>query len=164
MRAIPVRHGDRFGRLKIIAEVAKAGDHRRFKCRCDCGSSTVVHLSALRTKLTTSCGCWRKERATVHGRYRTAEYRSWAHMIARCENPKVNGYKNYGGRGIKVCKEWRESFAAFLTHVGKRPSPKYSIDRWPNNNGDYEPGNVRWATMSEQHLNSRRSRKARGLE
>ena len=163
MRAIKVSTGDRFGRLCIVAEVEKAGTHRRFKCTCDCGKTITAHLSALRVKLTTSCGCWRKERATIHGLQNTAEYRSWKHMIARCTDPKGKSWKNYGGRGITVCERWRKSFKAFLAHVGKRPTPQHSIDRYPNNDGNYEPGNVRWATMSEQHLNSRRARTKRGL-
>ncbi len=75
-------------------------------------------------------------------------------MKRRCFNPKVREFRNYGGRGITVCGEWRESYAAFLDHVGRRPSPKHSLDRI-DNEGDYEPGNVRWATALEQRHNCR---------
>lgn len=90
-----------------------------------------------------------------HGMSNTPEHDAWLRMIQRCENPKNIGFLDYGGRGISVCEEWRRSFTAFYAHVGPRPSPKHSIDRFPNNNGNYEPGNVRWATAKEQSLNRR---------
>lgn len=90
--------------------------------------------------------------ARVH--QRTAEYRIWSSMIQRCCNPNHRGYKNYGGRGIKVCLEWRD-FRTFFADMGKRPSSKYSLDRFPNNDGNYEPSNCRWATRLQQVLNSR---------
>jgi hypothetical protein len=76
-------------------------------------------------------------------------------MIIRCTNPKHPNWKNYGGRGISVCDEWRHSFKAFLAHIGPRPSSEHSLDRYPNNDGNYEPGNVRWATRSQQRRNTR---------
>lgn len=85
-------------------------------------------------------------------------FRDWADMIARCENPKLKAWKNYGARGISVFEDWRKSFTAFLLYVGNRPSVGYSIDRFPNQNGNYEPGNVRWATAIEQMMNQRRNR------
>ena len=81
-------------------------------------------------------------------------YSSWAHMIQRCENPKCVDYKWYGGRGIKVCERWRNSFEAFYADVGDRPKGM-TLDRWPDNDGDYELSNFRWATPREQRLNSR---------
>lgn len=89
----------------------------------------------------------------------TAEYAAWNGIKARCGNPKDKGYKNYGGRGIRVCPEWHDSFEAFLRDIGPRPSEDHSIDRYPNNDGNYEPGNVRWATWSEQCRNRRTSRR-----
>ena len=86
------------------------------------------------------------------------EYRSWGSMIQRCTNPRNSAYGWYGGRGIKVCDAWRESFLAFLGDVGPRPSPKHSIDRI-DNDGNYEPGNVRWATKIEQAQNTHRGRR-----
>lgn len=79
----------------------------------------------------------------------TREYRAWFAMIARCENPKNDRYARYGGRGIKVCDAWH-TFENFLSDVGRAPSEKHQIDRYPNNDGDYEPGNCRWATAQEQ--------------
>lgn len=91
---------------------------------------------------------------TTHGMSKTPEFQAWLEMKTRCYNPKKYGYRRYGGRGIKVCAEWLYDFAAFFAHVGLRPSPQHSLDRWPNNDGDYEPGNVRWATRDEQHSNT----------
>jgi len=87
-----------------------------------------------------------------NGGGKSAEYRAWRHMIHRCENPSDQMFARYGGRGITVCKQWRESFIAFLSDVGYRPSPSHSLDR-RDSDGNYEPGNVRWATASEQQRN-----------
>jgi hypothetical protein len=86
----------------------------------------------------------------------TPEYRAWCDLRARCNNPNFKQWADYGGRGIKVCDRWA-SYAAFLADMGRRPSPKHSIDRWPNPDGDYEPGNCRWATRKEQRHNRRSS-------
>lgn len=86
----------------------------------------------------------------------TLEHASWRGMRERCSNPNHRAYSYYGGRGVRVCPEWDDpvnGFAAFLAHIGRKPSPEHSIDRYPNYNGNYEPGNVRWATRSEQILN-----------
>jgi hypothetical protein len=93
-----------------------------------------------------------------HGMSRTPENNCWRSMRQRCTDPHVASYKNYGGRGIKMCERWQESFENFYADVGPRPSPNYSIDRYPNKDGDYEPGNVRWATASEQQNNLRSNR------
>ncbi len=86
----------------------------------------------------------------------TVEYHAWSAMIGRCYNHKNPGYKNYGARGIKVCARWRKSVQAFVKDVGLRPGKKYSIDRYPNNDGDYKPSNVRWTTRLN-NVNNRRS-------
>lgn len=85
----------------------------------------------------------------------TPTYNAWSGMIQRCENHNHVSFEDYGGRGITVCKRWKESFENFLSDVGERPSKGVSLDR-VDNNGNYEPGNVRWATPTEQQLNRRR--------
>jgi hypothetical protein len=136
--------------------------HVRWRARCDCGQETVVAATKLRTRHTRSCGCLQAEvRAACHtthgelkGHRMSPEYKSWVGMIERCENRSNRAFDRYGGRGIGICAEWRSSFETFLAAVGRKPSPLYSIDRVDNDRG-YEPGNVRWATRTEQNRNRR---------
>lgn len=90
-----------------------------------------------------------------HGMRNSPEYKIWRGMKDRCFNPNSPYFADYGGRGISIAPEWRDDFAAFFKAVGSRPNKKYSIDRWPNNDGNYEPGNVRWATRENQMRNTR---------
>jgi hypothetical protein len=85
----------------------------------------------------------------------TAEYRAYANMLTRCYNKQSTRYEDWGGRGVSVCDEWRSNYLSFLRDVGRRPSSSHSLDRWPNQNGNYEPGNVRWATVDQQCRNKR---------
>jgi hypothetical protein len=157
MRKIQIQQNQRFGRLVIIKEIPQSKKHRRFQCICDCGATREVHLNALLSGMSKSCGCLRDEIVTIHGMHKSPEYKTWSHMISRCTNQKSNCWHNYGGRGIKVCDRWLHSFEAFLEDVGPKPGKAYSIDRYPDNNGNYEPGNVRWATMMQQHGNTRKN-------
>lgn len=91
-------------------------------------------------------------------RIRSAEYIAWSAIFARCENVKSPKFVAYGARGIKICERWRK-FENFLADMGSKPSPKHSLDRYPDNDGDYEPGNCRWATSFEQMRNTRTTHK-----
>jgi hypothetical protein len=118
-------------------------------CRCACGTERLVRADRLRAGKSKSCGC---QRVSMRGL--TAEGVCWRGMKQRCRNPNNPAYPSYGGRGITVCERWN-SFENFYADMGPRPSPQHSIDRWPNNDGNYEPGNCRWATKSEQNENRR---------
>lgn len=150
--------GMRFGRL-VVTELAPSmvvsgRSRRHWRCSCDCGEVVTVIALALISGGTKSCGCFRLDRITTHGMTGTPEYRSWRSMLQRCMNVSSNRYMNYGGRGISVCDRWMD-FANFFSDMGSRPSLDYSLDRI-DNDGNYEPGNCRWATRSEQQRNKRR--------
>lgn len=138
-----------------------------WNCICSCGNTAKVYGTNLKSGKTTSCGCARRRNTSrigkanrTHGEssggQTTPEYRAWVNMQKRCYDPTDKSYANYGGRGIKVCAQWRRSFSKFLAYVGRRPSPTHSIDRIRVNAG-YAPGNVRWATSLEQGGNKRNS-------
>jgi hypothetical protein len=97
-------------------------------------------------------------RKPIHGLTRTPEYRAWQGMRLRCTDPEHKAYPRYGGRGIKVCDRWLESVENFIADMGPKPTPAHELDRFPNNDGNYEPGNCRWATRSENCRNRRSSR------
>ena len=151
--------GQTFGRLTIIERAENAKNKAtRWKSVCKCGNKIVVLASSLRSGRTKSCGCLNSEttakRNFLHGMSHSSEHNIWWAMIQRCYNPNNNAFDRYGGRGVTVCNEWRDNFMAFFNHVGPRPSSKYSIDR-VDNDGNYEPNNVRWATRKQQADNKR---------
>lgn len=156
----------KYGKLKIIEEADVRNGRRMFVCKCDCGDYKTIPLYSLRCGDSKSCGCLQKEvtikRSTKHGftpagKPQPLEYRIWASMIQRCENPNDRSYKYYGGRGIKVCKRWH-NFKFFIQDMGKKPTKNHSIDRI-DNNGDYKKSNCRWATKKQQSNNRRNNKK-----
>ena len=144
--------GKRIGRLTVISYSGPPG---LWNVRCDCGTEKIIRGSSLRSG-TKSCGCLDLETVILrnykHGasirQYVTPEYRVWAGMIRRCYRKTSKDYSYYGGRGISVCERW-ESFVAFLEDMGECP-PGMSLDRYPNNDGNYEPENCRWSTPKQQ--------------
>lgn len=165
MNPIILNPGTRFGRLVVVGRAdGQTNGIRKWACRCDCGKENhEVSASLLTRGKTKSCGCLARETAaefcrrtkTTHGKRNTPEFRAWCQMRDRCTNPKYWAFNRYGGRGITVCDRWLgpSGFLNFLSDLGERPSPKHSIDRFPDNDGNYEPGNVRWATQVEQNNN-----------
>jgi hypothetical protein len=164
--------GMRFGKLTAISEAEpklrkdRPAPIRRMECRCDCGQFTIAAVPDLKSGNTQSCGCHKIEAIiksnTTHGHSisisrggkASLEYNTWRAMIDRCENPRHISYPLYGGRGITVCQRWRSSFKDFLSDMGEKPSKLHSIER-ERNDGNYEPGNCRWATAKEQFANKR---------
>ena len=154
--------GQKFNRLTVLSrEPNDKHGKAMWLCRCDCGNLLVVCGCNIRNNHTQSCGCLQRERtsevAVLHGKAHTRLHNVWKSMRQRCTNPNSRNFKNYGGRGIRVCDEW-DSFDSFYDHVSQLPyfgEKGRSIDRI-NNDGNYEPGNVRWATTVEQEHNKRR--------
>jgi hypothetical protein len=153
--------GQSYGRFTVITREANTPKGQaRWKCLCSCGNEAVVTAAKLRNGHTKSCGCLRIEisplnvkRKALGEALKTTEWRSWAAMKHRCYTLSHKHFALYGGRDITVCERWLHSYPNFLADMGRKPSPKHSIDRFPNKNGNYEPGNCRWATQSEQNAN-----------
>lgn len=147
------RVGQRFGRLEVLMAAGRA----QLTCRCDCGRVVDVFTASLVTGNTKSCGCLRRELlSTAGGATAHPLYGTWYGMISRCTRPNAAGYKNYGGRGIQVQSEWYDfwKWADYIeTNLGTRPED-FSMDRI-DNDGNYEAGNIRWASASGQVQNRR---------
>ena len=156
--------GQRFGRLLVL----ERSDHKTYQlywiCECSCDKRTVLDVGGryLREGKTQSCGClqreWAKKKQLLnhktHGKTGTPEWNAWEAMRIRCKYPTTNGYTNYGGRGITICKRW-DNFENFLVDMGTKPTPAHTLDRI-DVNGNYEPSNCRWATVLEQNRNKRK--------
>lgn len=151
--------GQKFGRLTILKRnfLDKHRDSH-WLCQCDCGNQTTVRGMNLIRNHTVSCGCFQKEQTGKaqfkHGMINTAAYESWAHMLQRCSNKNNKDYKNYGGRGIRVCKKWFK-FENFFADMGERPEG-LTLERIRNND-DYKPSNCCWTTRTMQNNNSRKN-------
>jgi len=169
--------GERYNRLTAVKyshtkEYTRAGRSAKTKVyywefKCDCGETAVLSIASVISGGSKSCGCWRREASkqnnTVHGQAgrdgQSRLYRIWAQMKRRCDLPTTEAYENYGGRGISVCNEWSNSFQAFEKWaLANGYSDELTIDR-RENDGNYEPGNCRWATYKEQANNRRPARR-----
>lgn len=137
-------------------QFVRQGEHRYLECRCDCGKVRTLFLPNVMRGVSTGCGCIKIGRRT-HGRTESTEYEIWAGIKKRCLNPKAASYPNYGGRGVTVCDEWRDSFEAFLRDMGPRPSRNHTIERVNNDDG-YSKANCVWATSIAQANNKRTTR------
>lgn len=150
-RVAPI--GKRFGRVVVISLSRPSGRSTVVDGRCDCGDERPYFISNLRTQSEPMCPACREASRPAKGQSgKHPLFNIWKAMIQRCENPNHTWYSRYGGRGIRICDEWRADFEAFARHMGERPSLEHTVDR-EDPDGNYEPGNCRWLTIAEQQNN-----------
>lgn len=140
--------GESFGSLTVQSYCGM-----RVTAKCGCGSVRDYSAYDMRRGKITNCGCKPEALTARHPK----AFRAWWNAVQRCHNPKNKSYPTYGGVGVTVAKEWRNNFASFFAYIGEPPSVGHSLDRFPDPFGNYEPGNVRWATLSEQQRNTRKN-------
>jgi len=151
--------GQRFGDLEVIKRTqdkisASGRKSVQWLCRCDCGNEIIIAGSSLKRNITKSCGCLRKNIKTIHGLSNTKMYQVWKGIKQRCNNKNNKAYKNYGGRGIEMCKKWFDNFEIFYKDMEEKYKKGLTLDRIDNNKG-YFKENCRWTTMEDQGNNKR---------
>ena len=158
----PEMIGTRFGKLVVVSFAGMNVHGKRiWNCKCDCGGATITPTGDLRSGKALACSCVRNKKTArlklKHGLWGTPEYRTWMLIKRRCCNKNCVEYPDYGGRGIRVCERWSDSFESFLEDMGKRPIGRYSIER-VDVNGNYCPDNCVWMELKYQSRNTRKSR------
>lgn len=149
--------GQTFGRLTVLGEAPKAGNHRKLLCQCSCGVTKEMFVTVIKAGAQ-SCGCLALEASTKHGQSKSPLYQVWSNMKSRCSDPNAKYYPDYGGRGISVCQAWQDSFESFHEWADTNGyAPGLTLDR-RDNDKDYGPSNCRWAARTAQQRN-RRSQK-----
>jgi hypothetical protein len=149
--------GKVYGRLTVVAfdhvTPYRHGTRTYWRCKCSCGTEKIIRSDGLKGGDNVSCGCKKVEQLTTHGDTGTPEHSAWLALFDRCRNPNNESFKDYGARGINICERW-ENYENFLADMGRKPTPKHSIERVRNNDG-YQPDNCVWLPMREQSYNRR---------